>query len=155
MYRKTAALMLFAASTCFAAGDDLTKDTKTMDPAARDAGLTYTVQCPDGATSGEQCSVDKDTYNGWRSFHAHCFQCHGGSAMGSTFAPNLMERFNQNVDHERFDYVLHHGYTGKMGAMPAFGNNPAVIKEVDTLYRYLRARADDALPAGRPTRIKE
>jgi len=132
---------------------DLTKSTTTMDPAVRDNGLTYTVECEAGATAAEKCKVDGDTYVGWRSFSTHCLACHGGSGMGSTFAPSLQDRFNAHVDHERFDYVLHNGYTGKMGAMPSFASNTAVLKDVDKLYRYLRARADGALPPGRPAKL--
>lgn len=149
------AALVLAAGVAVADPLDTNKKTADMDPAQRDNGLSYTVKCADGSTDAGACEVDKDTYVGWRSFHAHCFQCHGGSAQGTTFAPNLMERFNQHVDFERFDHVLHEGYTGQMGAMPAFGNNPQVLKEVEPLYRYLRARADDALPAGRPQRMKE
>lgn len=137
-----------------AAGDDITKKTATMEPAVRDGGLTYTVECAAGTTKAEDCSVDKDTYVGWRAFGANCQQCHGGGAMGSTFAPNLMERFNDHVDHERFVYVLNNGYTGNMGAMPSFAANPNVLKDVDALYRYLRARADGVLPNGRPKKQK-
>lgn len=132
--------------------DFMLRKTAAMQPAVRDAGLTYTVQCEPGATQAEACAVDAETYKGWRSFHAHCYQCHGGSGLGSTFAPNLMDRLNDHVDHARFHYVLHNGYTGKVGAMPSFEANAAVLKDLDALYRYLRARADEALPAGRPTR---
>ncbi len=115
----------------------------------------YAVECPEGATAAEACQVSKETYIGWRTFHAHCFQCHGGSALGSSFAPNLVDRFNQHVDYGRFSYVMEHGYTGQMGAMPAFAKNPAVSKDVDALYAYLRARADGELPPGRPVRKKD
>lgn len=149
-----AAVLAAAAPESVALEDFLQKKTAEMDPAARDAGLTYKVDCAAGAKAAEKCSVDAETYKGWRSFHTHCFQCHGGSGLGSTFAPNLQERFNTHVDHERFDFVLHHGYTGKVGAMPSFAQNPAVLKDRDALYRYLRARADASLPPGRPQRAK-
>jgi len=132
---------------------DLTKTTTTMDPAVRDNGLSYTVECEDGATAAERCKVDKDTYVGWRSYSANCLACHGGSGMGSTFAPNLQDRFNAHVDHERFDHVLRNGYTGRMGAMPSFATNNAVLKDIDRLYRYLRARAEGVLPPGRPAKL--
>jgi cytochrome c5 len=148
-----AALCLATAGTIAADPLDLTKQSKEMDPALRDNGITYTVQCPDGATAAEDCKVDKETYVGWRSYSANCLACHGGSGMGSTFAPSLQDRFNAHVDHERFDYVLHNGYVGKMGAMPSFATNTAVLKDVDAIYRYLRARADGALPPGRPAKL--
>jgi mono/diheme cytochrome c family protein len=112
--------------------------------------VRYEVNCPASATVAENCEVGRATYVGWRAFHTHCFQCHGGSALGSTFAPNLLDRFNQHVDYGRFHYVLFHGYTGHVGAMPSFAKNIAVIKDLDALYAYLSARADCVLPAGRP-----
>ncbi len=108
------------------------------------------IECPAGSAKAEQCVVTRDVYIGWRSFHTHCFQCHGGSALGSTFAPNLLDRLNQRVDHARFLQVLMAGYTGQVGAMPSFAMNPAVQKDQESIFTYLRARADGRLPPGRP-----
>ena len=134
-----------------AAAGPSTTDPKA-DPAVAGPEPGYDVSCPDGATQAEKCQVGKDTYVGWRSFATHCVQCHGGSAMGSTFAPNLAERFNTRVDWLRFNYVMHNGYTGKVGAMPSFAKNNAVLKDLGAIYGYLRARADNALPPGRPVK---
>ncbi len=128
------------------------------EPRVDDAGdpPEYTVNCPEEATNASQCEVDKGTYVGWRTFATNCQVCHGGSALGSTFAPNLLERFNkEGVDYGRFLYVVEHGYHGKMGAMPAWEKNVAVMKARDDLYRYLKARADGKLPQGRPKRMKK
>jgi len=115
----------------------------------------YVVECPEGAASAKACKVDKNTYVGWRSYSTNCQVCHGGSGLGSTFAPNLMDRFNkQGVDYTRFKEVVTNGYTGQIGAMPAWEKNKGVMKDLDNLYRYLQARADDKLPKGRPTRLK-
>ena len=110
----------------------------------------YSVDCQEGVTDARQCKVDAQTLLGWRAFHTHCAQCHGGSGLGSTFAPNLQERFNTRVDFARFSYVLQHGYHGQMGVMPNFAQNKAVLAARDALYAYLSARAKGALPPGRP-----
>ncbi|MGE3774216.1 MAG: cytochrome c [Gammaproteobacteria bacterium] len=112
----------------------------------------YDVTCPPDAKAAEQCQVDKETYIGWRTFAGQCQVCHGGSALGSTFAPNLLDRFHQRVDYPRFVEVVTHGYTGQVGAMPAWKGNPNVEPHIDQMYRYLKARADGALPPGRPAR---
>lgn len=112
----------------------------------------YQVECAPGTKAAEQCTVDAATYVGWRTFHTHCFQCHGGSALGSTFAPNLLDRVNQNVDLQRLSDVLEHGFTGRVGAMPAFAKNTQVLNARENIYLYLRARADGVLPPGRPVR---
>lgn len=112
----------------------------------------YDVTCPAGAAAAEQCQVDKTTYVGWRTFAAQCQVCHGGSALGSTFAPNLLDRFHAGVDHARFVDVVTNGFRGQVGAMPAWKGNPNVMPHVDAMYAYLKARADGALPPGRPAR---
>lgn len=129
----------------------------TPAPAAPDeltagAALAYAIECPAAATAAEQCQVDKDTYIGWRTFAGQCQVCHGGSALGSTFAPNLLDRFHQRVDYARFVEVVRNGYRGQVGAMPGWKGNPNVEPHIDAIYRYLKARADGALPPGRPAR---
>ncbi len=119
-----------------------------------EASVAATVTCPEGAQAAEACTVDKDTYFGWRTFAANCQVCHGGSGLGSTFAPNLLERLNNKVDRPRFMFVLENGYTGQVGAMPAWKTKQDVMKNADNLYRYLHARATGQLPAGRPEKAK-
>lgn len=124
----------------------------TPAPAASGTASAYEVNCPPEAKAAEQCQVDKETYIGWRTFAGQCQVCHGGSALGSTFAPNLLDRFHQRVDYPRFVDVVMNGFTGQVGAMPGWKGNPNVEPHIDRLYRYLKARADGALPAGRPAR---
>lgn len=114
----------------------------------------YEVSCADGATDAGACEVDKATYIGWRTYAANCQVCHGGSGLGSTFAPNLMDRLSDHVDYGRFIYVMENGYTGQVGAMPAWKANNQVFSKVPELYAYLKARTDEALPQGRPKRKK-
>jgi len=112
---------------------------------------TYEVVCPDGVTRAEQCQVDAVTYAGWRTYKIECQQCHGGGGMGSTFAPNLMDRINKvGVDYGRFLYVMENGYTGQMGAMPDLTKNSRVQKNKAAIFAYLKARADGVMPIGRP-----
>ena len=108
----------------------------------------YTVVCEGGA-----CKVDKPTYIGWRTYHSNCHVCHAQDAVGSTFAPSLVERLNE-IDKERFLLVLNEGYTGQIGVMPGWKDNPNVNKRFEELYGYLKARADDVLSPGKPARIK-
>ncbi len=111
----------------------------------------YAVACPDGADDASVCEVDQTTYDGWRTYKIECQQCHGGGAMGSTFAPNLMVRLNEEgVDYGRFLYVMEHGYSGQMGVMPSLAKNPRVQKNKAAVYAYLKARADGVMPNGRP-----
>jgi len=43
----------------------------------------------------------------------------------------------------------------KQSKMPALGDNPNVMCYVDDIYVYLKARADGALPRGRPAKRVE
>ena len=45
--------------------------------------------------------------------------------------------------------VVANGYQGQIGVMPPWKENPNVMKYVDQLYAYLKARADGVLPAGK------
>lgn len=110
----------------------------------------YVADCPPAAAAAEKCKVDKNTYFGWRTYAANCQVCHGGSGMGSTFAPNLMDRLKTRVDYPRFATVVTEGYTGQVGAMPSWKTKKDVMSNLDNLYRYLRARTDGKLPPGRP-----
>ena len=112
---------------------------------------TYEVSCPESAIDAKDCEIDTTVYTGWRTYKIECQQCHGGGGMGSTFAPNLMDRINkEGVDYGRFLYVMDNGYTGQMGVMPALKANPRVQKNKAAIYAYLQARAAGVLPKGRP-----
>jgi Cytochrome C oxidase, cbb3-type, subunit III len=120
------------------------------------ADAPYRIKCggidPD---SGEKlCLVDKATYIGWRTFHSTCFVCHGPNALGSTFAPSLVERLKE-IDKARFMNSVQNGFQGQIGVMPAWKDNPNINKHFDDLYNYLRARSDGALPAVRPQRLMD
>jgi hypothetical protein len=120
-----------------------------------EADIPYTVECgPDPEEGRNVCFVDRETYVGWRTFHAICHTCHAQDAVGSTFAPALLPRVRE-MDRERFSHVLENGFTGQTGVMPAFGENPNVNRYYEELWSYLRARSDGALLPGRPQRLPE
>ena len=114
----------------------------------------YTVECGHTNEDGEPfCYVDRDTYVGWRTFHAFCHVCHAQDAVGSTFAPNLLERMlESDMTRELFIERLNEGFTGQVGVMPPWKDNPNVRKRYNELFAYLMARASGALPPGRPKR---
>lgn len=106
----------------------------------------YEIDCSSG-----ECLVDKATYVGWRTYHGACHVCHAQDAVGSTFAPSLVERLQQ-IDKERFYSSVNNGYTGQIGVMPAWKTDPNVNGRLDELYAYLKARSDGVLGPGRPQR---
>lgn len=118
------------------------------------ADTPYTVQCGGEGVGAQGCQVDRDTYVGWRTFHSVCHTCHAQDAVGSSFAPPLLPIIRQ-MEKERFVEVVDKGFTGQIGVMPAWGNNPNVNRFYDELWAYLRARADGVLPPGRPNRLPD
>jgi mono/diheme cytochrome c family protein len=105
----------------------------------------------------EAGKVDKGTYNGYRRFHGTCHACHGQDAMGSSFAPSLVDSL-QALSYEEFKATVLEGRqsqsaAGGVNAMPAFANDKNVTKHLDDIYRYLSARAAGVLDPGRPERL--
>lgn len=101
--------------------------------------------------------VDKGTYNGYRRFHGICFTCHGQDAMGSSFAPALVESM-KTLTYETFKETVVNGRNtttaaGAPSVMPPFKENADIMKYLDDIYAYLKARADGVIPGGRPKKI--
>jgi mono/diheme cytochrome c family protein len=139
--------LLTGAATLAFANDTQTAST----PAAEGDAAPYSVACEE--TGGKTvCKVDKRTYVGWRTYHAVCHVCHAQDAVGSTFAPSLIERLKV-IDEARFMDVIANGYSGQIGVMPGWKDNPNVNKKYNELYGYLKARSDGALAPGRPKRL--
>ena len=113
--------------------------------------LPYKVVCTEGENV---CTVDVATYKGWRTYHAACHVCHAQDAVGSTFAPNLLVRL-EGMDREKFMDVVLNGYTGQVGVMPGWKDDPNVQPRVEDLWRYLKARSDGALPTGKPKKLRK
>ena len=101
----------------------------------------------------EDGTVDWYTFSGYRRYHSDCQVCHGPDGVGSRYAPNLVNSL-KTMDYGTFLSVVAEGRKnvggGKENVMPAFGDNKNVYCYMDDLYVYLRARAVDAAPRGRP-----
>lgn len=102
------------------------------------------IQCD---SEGKGCKIDLWLTRGFRAF-SQCQVCHGLDANGSSFAPSLVQKLKE-IDQSRFMQVVVNGFKGQMGVMPAWSENPNVMKYIDSLYAYLKARSDGALPAGK------
>ena len=155
-----AAATLAATSTTQAQAPDAVSSAQAQAPAASgtapapDASRPYTVECgPDPEEAGANlCLVDRGTYVGWRTFHAICHTCHAQDAVGSTFAPDLLERMRQ-IDKTAFLNAMNEGFEGQMGIMPPWKQDPNVNRYFEELWSYLLARADGQLLPGRPKRL--
>jgi methanol metabolism-related c-type cytochrome len=107
---------------------------------------------------GPDGTVDWYTYSGFRRYHSDCHVCHGPDGEGSTYAPALKESLKR-LSYDDFVGVIASGRqrvnAAQESVMPAFGTNPNVMCYIDDLFVYLRARANDALPRGRPAKRED
>jgi methanol metabolism-related c-type cytochrome len=116
----------------------------------KDSNPTYKVQS-DG-------TVDWFTYSGYRRYHSDCHVCHGPDGEGSTYAPALSGSL-KTLSYPDFANVVVNGRknvnTAQESVMPSFGTNPNVMCYLDDIFIYLRARANDAIPRGRPQKHED
>jgi methanol metabolism-related c-type cytochrome len=100
-------------------------------------------------------TVDWYTYSGFRRYHSECHVCHGPDGEGSTYAPGLVDTL-KTMSYQDFLQVVASGRevvrADKKSVMPALGDNANVMCYIDDIYVYLKARADGALPRGRPAK---
>jgi methanol metabolism-related c-type cytochrome len=116
----------------------------------KDGNPTYKV-----ATDG---TVDWFTYSGYRRYHSDCHVCHGPDGEGSTYAPALKDSM-KTTNYGDFLNVVVNGRknvsTSQESVMPGFATNPNVMCYLDDIFVYLRARANDAIPRGRPAKHED
>ena len=87
--------------------------------------------------------IDKNTFEGWRSFRGGtCGVCHGGAGQGGA-GPNLTLSLVEKIDKAKFIEIVTNGRSGTL--MKPFKNNNRVIDNLDNIYAYLKARTDGVL----------
>jgi methanol metabolism-related c-type cytochrome len=102
---------------------------------------------------GQDGMVDWYTFSGFRRYHSDCHVCHGPNGEGSSYAPALASSMKA-LSYSDFSDVVTNGRKNVDAAndkvMPSFASNVNVMCYLDDIYVYLRARANDAIPGGRP-----
>ena len=103
-------------------------------------------------------TVDWYTYSGFRRYHSECHVCHGPDGEGSAYAPALANSL-KTIGYAEFYGIVVGGKrdleAGQEKVMPAFADNKNVMCYLDDIYVYLRARANDAIPGGRPPKHED
>jgi len=103
-------------------------------------------------------TVDWYTYSGFRRYHSDCHVCHGPDGEGSSYAPALANSL-KTMSYPDFANAVVNGRknvnTAQESVMPSFGTNRNVMCYLDDIYVYLRARANDAVPRGRPQKRED
>jgi methanol metabolism-related c-type cytochrome len=153
-FRKLGSVLVLVLSSVAASGVAIAEDTLDKAKPVKqedgkwfdaDGNPTFNIQ-PDG-------TVDWYTFSGYRRYHSDCHVCHGPDAVGSSYAPALVDSL-KTIDYPTFLSIVAQGKkdisAGKELVMPAFGDNKNVYCYLDDLYIYLRARAVGAIPRGRP-----
>jgi len=87
--------------------------------------------------------IDKNTFEGWRTYNGGgCGGCHGSGGTGGV-ASNLAESLMIKSDKEKFKDIVTNGYPGSL--MKPHKNDKRVMENLDNLYAYLKARSDGVL----------
>jgi methanol metabolism-related c-type cytochrome len=126
-------------------GDPAVASSDNGKYADKNSNPTYKIS-PEGV-------VDWYTFSGFRRYHSDCHVCHGPNGEGSSYAPALASSL-KSLSYVDFNDVVTNGRKNVDSAndkvMPAFGTNTNVMCYLDDIYVYLRARANNAIPGGRP-----
>jgi len=128
---------------------------KKMMPLLLLALFIQPVQAETPYTVTDEKSLDSHSYQGYKMFRQWCARCHGTFGQGGPKAPNLAESLATLSKEEYTDTVTsgkvsEANKTTKDGRMPAWKRNPHVMKNMDNIYAYLKARADGAIGTVRP-----
>ncbi|HLU04708.1 MAG TPA: cytochrome c [Advenella sp.] len=107
-------------------------------PAASDGGdVKYVVK--------QGNKADDHVLQGWKTWRAlDCARCHGAKQEGLV-GPSLIVAINK-LSHEEFKTTVLKGRLPQ--GMPPFESVPRLVKNIDNLYTYLKARADGKLEPG-------
>ena len=107
---------------------------------------------------GADGTVDWYTFSGFRRYHSDCHVCHGPNGEGSSYAPALANSL-KTLSYVDFNNIVTNGRKNVDAAndkvMPSFATNVNVMCYLDDIYVYLRARANDAIPGGRPPKHED
>ena len=130
----------------------------SQEPTKNEDGRYVTADGTPTYKIGADGTLDWYTFSGFRRYHAECHTCHGPEGEGSSYGPALV-RSLQTMSHDEFTQVVVNGKksvnTAQQQVMPAFGENANVMCYLDDIYVYLKARADGALPRGRPSKRED
>jgi methanol metabolism-related c-type cytochrome len=158
MRHVVAAVVLAGGSFVFAAAVALADGSGDATAVKEDQGMYYDKQGNPTFKVQSDGTVDWYTYSGFRRYHSDCHVCHGPDGEGSSYAPALSNSL-KTMSFSDFSTVVVGGRknvnTAQESVMPAFGTNPNVMCYLNDIFVYLRARANDAVPRGRPQKRED
>ena len=103
-------------------------------------------------------TMDWFTFSGYRRYGANCLVCHGPDAMGSSYAPALIDSL-KTLTYPQFLQTVAAGKKDVNNSsnlvMPSFGDNKNVQCYINDIYTYIRARSIGLLDRQRPSKHEE
>lgn len=96
---------------------------------------------------GNPRKVTKDVFHGYQLYNSYCYRCHGTDATGGQLGPDLRHSLAAGMKPQEFLSVAMEGR--KENGMPGWAG---FLSEGDVahVYRYVKGRSLDLVPAGRP-----
>lgn len=96
--------------------------------------------------------------SGYRRYGANCLVCHGPDALGSSYAPSLVDAL-KTLTYPEFLQTVAAGKQNVSNSsnlvMPSFGNNKNVQCYINDIYVYIRARSLDLWGRDQPVKHLE
>ena len=103
-------------------------------------------------------TMDWFTFSGYRRYGANCLVCHGPDAMGSSYAPALIDSLKV-LTYPQFLQTVAAGKKDVSNSsnlvMPSFGDNKNVQCYINDIYSYIRARSLGLMDRERPSKHEE
>jgi len=128
----------------------------TLRADAQGSGSSGAADAADSSWFNQYHAAPKDTllpgaYDGWKQFELNCSRCHGPSAEGTSFAPSLVQALGPGGAVPTEQDFLHIACNGIPGTgMPAWCSQGLTTNDLQTIYLYLKGRADGSVGPGRP-----
>lgn len=98
-------------------------------------------------------TLDAERYEGWKRYSLLCDRCHGQTAEGTSFGPNLVASLGPGgamASREAFVSLMIAGRPDR--GMPPAATLGLEPEHFDAVYSYLRGRGTGELRGGRPAR---
>jgi mono/diheme cytochrome c family protein len=96
--------------------------------------------------------VTRLEYEGWRQYNVHCARCHGQDVLGNPVAADLLVLLGPRgpiKTEAQFADIVSTG--APANGMPSF-KGVLSPEQIRAIYPYIKGRAEQRIPPGRPSR---
>lgn len=124
--------------------------TPSQSPAAQDTPPARTPDQSPGPSGKKGTAVSQAEYEGWRQYSVNCARCHGQDVLPNPVAANLLVSLAPGGpmdSRDEFVQVVSEGRPDR--GMPAF-KSILTPTQTQSIYAYVKGRADKRIPPGRP-----